>query len=135
MCAAPPLPGQVRIEGPTDSASGEQLSLQCTSGEQLSLQCTVESLPSSPSPLFVWSREGGALPQNSVVTNGTCGPYCASNSPDPTTGTLTLLEPSPPDTGVYVCSVAGTTQQISISICPKPQSNTTGVSSYTCIEP
>ena len=53
-------PGQVTVEGPTEGLSGEPLSLHCM----------VESIPASPSPLFVWSRDGGSLPATSIIING-----------------------------------------------------------------
>jgi hypothetical protein len=95
--------GQVMIEGP---ASGPY-------GEPLTLTCAVETTPSSPSPHYLWSREGESLPTHAMANN--------------VTGTLTLLEPSPTDGGVYVCFTAGVHRRISVSIDPKPQSSTTAV--------
>jgi hypothetical protein len=92
--------GQVTVKGPTDGLSGEPLSLHCM----------VESIPASPSPFFVWSRDGGSLPAMSIIVNGT----------------LSLPEPTPADTGVYVCFVAGVSQRHSVSIYSKPKSSTTG---------
>ncbi|CAI8032691.1 Neogenin [Geodia barretti] len=93
--------GQVTVEGPTEGLSGEPLSLHCM----------VESIPASPSPLFVWSRDGGSLPATSIIINGM----------------LSLPEPTPADTGVYVCFVAGVRRRHSVSIYSKPNSSTTGM--------
>ena len=111
-------PGQVTVKGPTDGLSGEPLSLHCM----------VESIPASPSPFFVWSRDGGSLPAMSIIVNGE-SVCCDLNWTDAScsTGTLSLPEPTPADTGVYVCFVAGVSQRHSVSIYSKPKSSTTGL--------